>query len=309
MKVVPINGFIGVEISGMDLTKPLADAEYRELRAAFVRHEVIVLRNQSISLDQQIAFGSRFGELSIHPFSPNIGDKREVIKFDYGKDNPPSLTDVWHTDETFRENPPMATMLRSLEVPDAGGDTVFASMTAAYRGLSERMKAYIHGLEAQHDFKPWRDLFDTPELKAKLRELEDRFPNPWHPVVRVHPETGRRVLFVTPQFCVRIRGMKAAESKAILDFLYLQAHVPEYQLRVKWEKDMIVMWDNRSVQHYASFDYYPQPRKMERLTIAGDRVIGVSGPYTPDTVAGNGTVMPAASGSGGGGRTRDFQRT
>jgi taurine dioxygenase len=309
MQVTPINGFFGAEISGIDLRKPLSDTEYLELRAAFVRYEVIVLRGQAITLDQQMAFGRRFGELSIHPFSPNLGDKREVIKIDHGKDNPPSLTDVWHTDETFRENPPMATMLRCLEAPQAGGDTVFASMTAAYRGLSERMKSHIHGLEAQHDFKPWRDLFNTPELKVKLRELEDRFPNPWHPVVRVHPESGKRVLFVTPQFCVRIKDMKADESKAILEFLYLQAHVPEYQMRVKWQRDTIVMWDNRSVQHYASFDYYPQPRKMERLTITGDLVVGVTGPYVPETIAGNGTVMPPAAASGGGARTRDFQRS
>src|SRR5206468_112851 len=142
--------------------------------------------DQDITLEQQIAFAERFGSLSVHPFAPKGEGRREVIKFDHTRDNPPDLTDIWHSDETFREAPAMATMLRCLIAPEAGGDTLFASMTAAYRGLSERMQRYIHGLDARHDFVPWRHMFDTPQLKGRLRQLEDDFPNPWHPVVRVH---------------------------------------------------------------------------------------------------------------------------
>ena len=179
---------------------------------AFVNYEVIVMRDQDITVDQQMAFGALFGELSIHPFSPNLPDKPEVIILDYSADNPPALTDIWHVDETFRETPPMATILRGKVVPEAGGDTLFASMSAAYRGLSERMKQHIHGLESQHDFKPWRPLFGHSD-RAKLRKLEDDFPNPWHPVVRVHPVSGRRVLYVNRQFCTRIKDLKARRER------------------------------------------------------------------------------------------------
>ena len=283
IEVVPINGYIGAEIQGADLTKPLSDSEFQTIRQALVRHEVIVLRDQDTTLDQQMDFGRRFGELSIHPFSPNLQEKPEVIVLDYSANNPPMLTDVWHSDETFREIPPLGTILRARVVPSAGGDTLFASMTAAYRGLSDRMKRYIHGLEALHDFKPFRTLFrNTPEHRAKLRDLEDRFPNPWHPVVRVHPESGRRILNVNPQFTIRIRDMKEDESNTILQFLFRQAHVPEYQLRVKWQPHTVVMWDNRAVQHYAPHDYYPQRRTMERVTVCGDKPVGVSDPYTPE---------------------------
>ena len=159
------------------------------MHEALIKYEVIVMRDQDITVDQQMAFGALFGELSIHPFSPNLADKPEVIILDYSEDNPPALTDIWHSDETFREAPPMATILRAKVVPEVGGDTLFASMSAAYRGLSERMKQHIHGMEAQHDFKPWRPLFAQSD-RAKLRKLEDDFPNPWHPVVRVHPDIG-----------------------------------------------------------------------------------------------------------------------
>lgn len=297
LEIVPLNGFIGAEIRGADLRRPLAPAEFREIHDALVEHEVIVLREQDVSIDQQIAFGRLFGELSVHPFSPNLEDKPEVIVLDYSADNPPARTDCWHADETFRVAPPFATILRAKIVPQAGGDTLFASMSAAYRGLSERMKRYVHGLEALHDFKPFRSLFsDSAEHRRKLRELEDKHPNPWHPVVSLHPVSGRRVLSVNPQFTLHIKGLKEDESQTVLQFLFRQAHVPEYQLRVKWAPHTLVMWDNRSVQHYAPHDYYPQRRLMERVTLKGTRPVGVSGAYTPETVPGRGTAVPASAG-------------
>src|SRR5258708_13874230 len=181
IRVKPTNGFIGAEIEGVDLRRPLSPAEFKIVHDALVRYEVIVLRDQGITVDQQMASGARFGELSIHPFSPNLADKPEVIILDYSKDNPPALTDIWHVDETFREAPPMATILRAKSVPEIGGDTLFASMSAAYRGLSERMKQHIHGMEALHDFKPWRPLFG-PSYRANLRNPQDDFPNPCHPL-------------------------------------------------------------------------------------------------------------------------------
>jgi len=288
----PINGFIGAEVHGAHLGR-LDDATFAEVRAALARYEVLVFRDQDIALEDQIAFGQRFGPLSVHPFSPNLEEKPEVIVLDYDADHPAARTDIWHADETFRANPPMATCLRARVLPPAGGDTCFASMTAAYRGLSERMKRHIHGLEALHDFKPFRSLFkDTPDHRRRLREIEDEFPNPWHPVVTVHPETGRRALYVNPQFTLRIRGLKDDESQALLQFLFSQASVPEYQLRVKWRVDTVVIWDNRSVLHYAPHDYYPHRRAMERVTVTGQVPVGVSGDYEPEKVEGLGRVNP-----------------
>ncbi len=305
-----INGSIGAEVSGIDLSEVLTDDVFAAVRAAFIRYQVLIFRDQDITLDQQMVFGRRFGELSVHPFSPNRADRPEVIQLDYSKDNPPELTDVWHSDETFREAPPMATILRCRVCPAFGGDTMFASMVAAYRGLSERMKAYIHGLEAQHDFKPFRTLFgSSPEHRAKLRSLEDRFPNPWHPVVRLHPVTQRRTLFVNPQFTTCLRGLKDDESATILQFLYRQASIPENQLRVKWRPDTIVMWDNRSVQHYAVHDYYPQQRTMERITVAGDRPVGVEGSFTPEPINGEHPDIQKAEGKDRRGPARQFERS
>lgn len=310
VEVARLGGNIGAEIRGVDLTRPLSPTQFETLHAAFVRYEVLVFRDQDVTLEQQMEFGRLFGELSIHPFAPNLDDKREVIVLDYSAENPPALTDQWHSDETFRKAPPAATILRAKIVPAFGGDTLFSSMTAAYTGLSERMKTYIHGLVALHDFKPWRPLFTSAERhQAKLRELEQQFPNPWHPVVRLHPVSGRRILNVNPQFTVCIRDLKEDESDMVLNFLYDRAKIPEYQLRVRWEPHTVVMWDNRSVHHYAPHDYYPQRRTMERITIAGDEVVGVSGPYTPEAgIAPLPDGHAAKRGSSSERVTREFER-
>jgi taurine dioxygenase len=306
-----LNGNIGAEVRGLDLRQPLSPALFRALHTVFVQHEVLVFRDQDISLDQQMEFGRLFGELSIHPFSPNLDDKREVIVLDYSANNPPALTDQWHADETFRVAPPALTILRAKVVPEFGGDTLFASMTAAYHGLSERMKQYIHGLTAVHDFKPWRPLFTSSEAhQSKLRELERQFPNPAHPVVRVHPITGRRLINVNAQFTVSIQGLKDDESRMVLQYLYGRAQIPEFQLRVRWAPNTVVMWDNRSTQHYAPHDYYPQRRTMNRVTVAGDAVQGVSGPYTPEEgvapLPDGHHVRPAAAGKR---PIREFERS
>ncbi|MGE3606427.1 MAG: TauD/TfdA dioxygenase family protein [Lautropia sp.] len=283
LQVVRQGGNLGAEIRGADLGRPLSDEQFAAIHDALVANEVVFFRDQDITLDQQREFAARFGEPSIHPFSPNLDDKRDVIVLDYTADNPPALTDQWHADETFRRAPPLATVLRARVLPAYGGDTVFSSMTAAYTGLSEPMKRYIHGMEALHDFKPWRGLFTSSEKhQKKLAELEREFPMTWHPVVRVHPVSGRRILNVNPQFCIKLKGLRTDESDHMLQFLYSRAAIPEYQFRLRWAVDTVVVWDNRSVQHYAPHDYWPQRRTMERVTISGDPVRGVEGPYTPE---------------------------
>lgn len=262
----------GAEIEGVDLSAPLDDAAFQAVHDALVRHEVIVFRDQDMSAEDQKAFGRRFGELTVHPFAPSAADAPELIVFDNDADNPPWGTDVWHSDETFRAEPPMGTMLRALIVPEWGGDTLFASMSAAYDGLSDRMQQFISGLEAIHDFKPFRQLFDDDaESREKLRSFEDRYPPATHPVVRTHPISGRKVLFVNPQFTLAIKGMDEVESRTLLALLFHQAEIPEYQYRHHWTPGTLVFWDNRSVQHYAIHDYHPQRRKLERITIRGDR--------------------------------------
>lgn len=308
--VVRLGGNIGAEIRGLDLSQSLSTEQFDALHAAFVSHQVLIFRDQDISLDAQMEFGRRFGELSIHPFGPNLDDKREVIVLDNSADNPPALTDQWHSDETFRLAPPAVTILRSKVSPEYGGDTLFANMAAAYTGLSERMKQYIHGLEAVHDFKPWRPMFTSSEAhQAQLRRIELEFPNPSHPVVRVHPISGRRIINVNAQFTVRINGLKDDESNMILQHLYSRAQIPEFQLRVKWVPNTLVMWDNRSTHHYAPHDYYPQRRTMNRVTVAGDAVRGVEGPYTPeqnvDLLPDGHHVKPSNSGAKA---TREFER-
>lgn len=267
-----IGAACGAEIEGVDLSLPLDGAMFAAIESALVEHQVIVFRDQEITAEHQKAFGRRFGELTVHPFAPSEDEAPELIVFDNDADNPPWGTDVWHSDETFRAEPPMATMLRALIVPEWGGDTLFASMSAAYDGLSDRMQQFISGLEAIHDFKPFRQLFeDDAGNRAKLRSYEDRYPPAVHPVVRTHPVSGRKAIFVNPQFTIAIKGMDEDESRALLALLFHQAEIPEYQYRHRWQPDTLVVWDNRSVLHYAIHDYYPQRRKLERVTIKGDR--------------------------------------
>ena len=267
---------LGAEISGVDLTKPLRDGQFRAVEAALVDNELIVFRDQNITSDNLVDFGRRFGALTVHPFAPSDKDAPHLIKFRNDETTPPFGTDVWHSDETFRAEPPMATMLVAKEVPAVGGDTMFVSMSAAFDGLSDRMQHHISGLEAIHDFKPFKALFnDSIEDRRNLQAFELKYPPQLHPVVRIHPVSGRKVLFVNPQFTLAIKGMDERESRSLLDTLFHQALVPEYQFRHRWAPHTLAVWDNRSTQHYAIHDYYPQRRYMERVTIEGGPVTGV----------------------------------
>ena len=277
VRVAKAGAHLGAEITGVDLRHPLADAQLDAINEALVEHELIIFRDQDISSENLMSFGRGFGELTVHPFAPNEGKNApELIKFRNDEKTPPFGTDVWHSDETFRAEPPMATILCAKEVPAVGGDTMFVSMTAAYEGLSDRVQHYISGLDAIHDLKPFRPLFGTSEEeRSKLQHFEMVYPPQRHPVVRIHPVSGRKVLFVNPQFTIAIDGMDERESRLLLDQLFHQALVPEYQFRLHWAPHTIAMWDNRSTQHYAIHDYYPQRRYMERVTIRGGPVAGV----------------------------------
>jgi taurine dioxygenase len=267
---------LGAEISGVDLRQQLSDQALRAIEEALVENELIIFRDQDISSENLMDFGRRFGELTVHPFSPNEATAPQLIKFRNDETKPPFGTDVWHSDETFRAEPPMATVLCAKEVPAIGGDTIFASMSAAYEGLSDRMQRFISGLEAIHDLKPFRALFgDSEEDRKNLQHFELMYPPQVHPVVRIHPVSRRKVLFVNPQFTIAIMHMDERESRSLLDTLFYQALIPEYQFRHRWAPHTIAMWDNRATQHYAVNDYFPQRRFMERVTIRGGPVVGV----------------------------------
>ena len=268
--------FLGAEVTNVDLRRPLDPQTVEALRLAHAEHGVLVFPNQKISSDDLKRFGRYFGKLTVHPFSTNDEEEPELIVYDNKEGNPPPATDVWHSDETFRECPPMGTMLCSKIIPAIGGDTCFCSMEAAYEGLSDRMHKFIEGLEAIHDFIPFKNLFpNTPDGQKRLKMYELKFPPMVHPVVRVHPVTGRKSLFVNPgKFTVAIKGMLESESRWLLDMLGRTVNTLEYHYRHRWVPDTVVFWDNRSTQHAAVHDYYPQQRKLDRITIEGDRPIG-----------------------------------
>jgi taurine dioxygenase len=265
-----LDASLGAEILGVDLKAPMDDDAFRAFEAALIEHKVLAVRDQFLTTEQHVAFSRRFGELEVHPMRP-LGQFPEILVLDNHKDNPVLSTDVWHSDTTFRKTPTKYTILRCEIMPEFGGDTLWANMEAAYDGLSDTFRAMISGLRAVHDFQNFRVLFkNTEEDRIKLHRMEDMFPNPSHPVVRTHPVSGRKSIYVNPQFTLRIEGLEPVESRAILDVLFAQARVPEYQFRIRWTPGTIVFWDNRSTQHYAANDYYPQRRRMERTAVVGD---------------------------------------
>ena len=262
---------LGAEIHGIDLKQPLGRETFKAFEAELVENKVLVVRDQNLTTEQHVALSRLFGELEVHPMRPQ-GSFPEILVLDNHKDNPVLSTDVWHSDTTFRKNPTKYTILRCQIMPKVGGDTLFADMEAVYEGLSPTFRRMIDDLSAVHDFQNFRVLYkNTDEDQAKLRKMEELFPNPTHPVVRTHPVSGRKCIYVNPQFTVRIADLEPDESQAILQVLFAQVHIPEYQFRVRWTPGAIVFWDNQSTQHYAANDYYPERRRMERTAVVGEK--------------------------------------
>jgi taurine dioxygenase len=277
-----VGTFLGAEVTGVDLTAPLDTATLDAIKAAHSEHGVLIFPDQEISEEDLKRFGRYFGDLTVHPFSSSTEDNPELIVYDQKEGNPPPPTDIWHTDETFRECPPMGTALCSKIVPEIGGNTAFCNMASVYEGLSDRMQQFLSGVEAVHDFKPFKTLFPkTREGLEQIRRFEDLYPPATHPIIRVHPVTGQKVLFVNPQFTLYIKGMDEDESRTILDLLFRKTYVHEYQYRHAWQPNMLVFWDNCLLQHSALHDYYPQRRLMHRVTIKGGKPMGDGKPADP----------------------------
>ncbi|MDE2563415.1 MAG: TauD/TfdA family dioxygenase [Sphingomonadales bacterium] len=266
LAVEPLTPTIGAEISGIDLSQHLDDDTIREIRAALLAHKVVFFRDQEITRAQHIAFARRFGELEIHPATPADQPDPEVLHIAYGPQSK-GRENNWHSDVTWRAEPSLGSILRAVELPPVGGDTLFADMAAAFRGLSPAMQEWLRSLSAVHDIAR---VF-ARRLRKDAEELHTKYPPQAHPVVRTHPETGEQAIYVNTGFTSHIEGLSARESDWLLQHLYAQAALPEYQCRFRWRPGSIAFWDNRAAQHYAASDYFPAVRRMERVTIAGDR--------------------------------------
>jgi len=262
---------IGGEILGIDLSKALTSEVKDLIYEALLVYKVIFFRDQDLTTEEHLDFSNNFGELEVHPFAPHKEDFPEVLKITHNKKSR-GRENTWHSDVTWREKPSLGSVLRMIEKPDHGGDTLFADMYAAYDDLNDDIKDTLEGAIAVHDFAGFRDrLIKEGKSQEEIEAFNEKYPMPEHPVIRTHPDTKKKVIYVNRAFTQCIKGWKKQDSDSMLEFLYSRASIPEYQCRFKWENNSIAFWDNRACQHYAASDYWPNIRKVERVTIIGDR--------------------------------------
>jgi alpha-ketoglutarate-dependent taurine dioxygenase len=265
LDISPLTPHIGAEITGVNLSAPIGQEAADELTAALLEWKVLFFRDQhDFGPEHHMSLAAIWGAPEPNPFFPKadtVGVSRLAKDAKaVGNEN------IWHSDHSFMAAPALGSVLRAVEVPSAGGDTLWADMGAAYDNLSEEMKSRIEALTAVHDWVPSWGSVMTPEQIAALREA---LPPVEHPIVVRHPRSGRKVLYVNEPFTTRINGLGDTESRDLLDELVLQARIPEYQVRFHWQPDSVAIWDNIATQHYAINDYYPRRRIMERIAIAG----------------------------------------
>jgi taurine dioxygenase len=273
VKVTPLSPTIGATIEGLDLSDELDDAQISVINEALLKHHVIFFRNQRLTPVQHRDFAARFGALHIHPIYPKHADAPEIIVLDTDLVD---LTDnaIWHTDVTFSKTPPMGGVLIARVLPSTGGDTLWASSAAAFDALSPAMQEFLLPLTATHSIAqsfPEARFALGEEARARLEAAKRDNPPVVHPVVRTHPVTKRRGLFVQDGFTTHINELTAAESKTLLQFLYHHSVKPEFVVRWRWQVNDVAFWDNRITQHYATDDYRPARRVMNRATVIGER--------------------------------------
>lgn len=269
----PLSGALGLELRGFDLSKPLTDDQVASIRAAFNENHVLVFRDQTLTPEEQMAFGRRFGELDTHPFVDGSPEHPEVLEIVTAPDDRINFGGGWHSDVTFLDEPDLGSILYAVELPTFGGDTLFANQHAAYDALSDTMKGVLDGLVGLHSAGPQYGAggYSTKSKSMATKNADLAAKVVEHPIVRTHPETGLKGLYVNQAFTVGIKGMKKDESNAILGFLFRHAVREQFTCRVQWRPGTLVMWDNRSVQHYALHDYAGQRRHVRRITVKGDR--------------------------------------
>jgi taurine dioxygenase len=264
---------LGAIVEGLTLAEELPQQLVDRLGELLVEYQILFFRRQPLTPQQQCRFAARFGELHIHPIYPLLPELPEILVLDtHGGFLPDN--DNWHTDVTFTATPPLAGILAAKQLPPAGGDTLWSSNLAAYEALSAPLKRLLEGLTAEHSvvksFPAGRWGAD-PAFKERYQRAVEQHPPVTHPVVRTHPVSGRKALFVNEGFTTRILELDARESDALLAFLFAHTARPEFTLRWRWSVDDVVFWDNRITQHYAVADYLPERRVMHRATVIGDR--------------------------------------
>jgi taurine dioxygenase len=280
VKVAPLTCHIGAELSGVDLAEAARNDDlFGAIRAELLKHKVLFLRDQALSRADHVAFARRFGELEDHPVAGSDPDHPGLVRIYKDENSPPDFYEnAWHCDATWRDAPPMGAVLRCIACPPVGGDTMWANMAQAYADLPDHIKETIAPLKARHSIEA---SFGARMPEEKRHALKAQYPDAEHPVVRTHPETGEKVLFVnsfathftTFHTAANIRyGQDYAPGGAqLLQYLIGRAAIPEYQVRWRWQPGSMAIWDNRSTQHYAVSDYPPCVRQMERAGIIGDK--------------------------------------
>jgi taurine dioxygenase len=270
IQVTPTTPHIGAEIAGIDLAGPLGNRQVDELHDALATHQVLFFRDQRLDYDSAKAFGRHFGDLHIHPNTPGPDGHPEILPIHADANSKRIAGERWHSDVSCDPEPPLGSILYLHTVPPVGGDTLFASQYAAYDALSPRMKTYLEGLTAFHDGGP---SYRATNAKIGVPETGRVYPSATHPVVRTHPVTGRKALYVNRGFTQRINGLPDDEARALLAFLVEHSVKPDFQVRFRWRPNSVAFWDNRAVQHLAVWDYFPQVRSGFRVTIKGDRPV------------------------------------
>ena len=274
IEVVPVSGGVGVEVHNVDIKSGIDAGTFDELRAAFVEHGLIFLRDQNITPDEHIAFAERWGEININRFFPRLDGYDQIATVTKEPDQTTNIGGGWHTDHSYDHVPAMGSILIARETPPVGGDTLFACMYTAYDTLSDGLKQTLEGMKAVHSSR-----HISGEQSSYRDTMKDRFSNPEdatqdavHPVVITHPESGRKALYVNPGFTLHFDGWTATESKPLLDYLYAHAVQLEHTTRFQWAPGSIAFWDNRCTWHYALNDYHGTRREMHRITIEGSPI-------------------------------------
>lgn len=275
LRVAATTPTLGASVSGVDLGRATSE-DITAVVELILEHKVLFFMDQHLSPEAQLAFARRLGEIDVAPFGPKHPDHPEMTVLDQVSPKNQGA-DAWHTDNTYLPCPPSFTILQSVTLPESGGDTCFADMYAAYEALSTELQTFLCNSTATHDLtKTLKRAIADGNADVDLAAMQQQWPPVHHPVVRVHPDTGRRALFVNGNFTTRIDGLTSAESAAFLSMLFEHIGSPEFGCRHRWSPGTLTMWDNRCVQHYAVPDYSSR-RVMHRLTIAGDRPTGVAG--------------------------------
>jgi taurine dioxygenase len=273
--VRPVTPHIGAEVDGIDLAAPLSNRQVQDLHAALAAHLVLFFHDQALTPATQTALGRHFGALHRHPNVPGPPGFPDLLPVHADARAKRIAGEAWHSDVSCDAEPPMGSILHLHTVPEVGGDTLFSSAYAAYDALSPQMRTFVDGLTATHDGAP---VYRSQNARDGIDDRGRTYPSASHPVVREHPVTGRRALFVNPFFTVRIDDLPPAESRAVLAFLFEHLARPEFQMRFRWRANSVAFWDNRSAQHMALWDYFPHTRSGYRVTIKGDRPYGPARP-------------------------------